>query len=131
MRPPRGDGPAPAARILIVEDDAMIAMLEEDLLLQQGWQVVGPIATLAEALTLAKRIRLDGAVLDVNLHDELVFPLADLMALRGIPFVFVTGYGDQGRPDAHAERPMIRKPFDPATFSGSVAAALAIGEASL
>lgn len=125
------DAPSALAgrRILIVEDDPLVSMLEEDLLLQLGCRIVGPAATVAEALTLARALAetsaLQGAVLDVNLQGEPIFPVADLLAAADIPFVFVTGYGAHGLPTSHAARPVIRKPFDPSTFGQAIAAALA------
>jgi CheY-like chemotaxis protein len=112
-------------RILVVEDDPLIAMLEEDLMLRLGCEVIGPAATLAEALALAATSSPQGALLDVNLQGEAVFPVADLLARAGVPFVFVTGYGERGLPPAHAGRVTIQKPFNPATFGRDVAAGLA------
>jgi CheY-like chemotaxis protein len=111
-------------RILIVEDDPLIAMLEEDLLLQLGCEVIGPAATLAEALALAAASSPQGALLDVNLQGEVVFPVADLLAGAGVPFVFVTGYGQRGLPPAHAGRLTIQKPFNPMTFGQDIAVGL-------
>jgi CheY-like chemotaxis protein len=115
-------------RILVVEDDPLIAMLEEDLMLRLGCQVIGPAATLAEALALAATSSPQGALLDVNLRGEAVFPVADLLAKAGVPFVFVTGYGEHGLPPAHAGRLTIQKPFNPATFGQEVAAGLAASD---
>jgi len=112
-------------RILIVEDDPLIAMLEEDLMLQLGCEIIGPAVTVADALALARASDLQGALLDVNLQGEPVFPVADLLVEANIPFVFVTGYGRLGLPEPYAERPTIKKPFDPGTFGPVVAAALA------
>jgi CheY-like chemotaxis protein len=113
-------------RILIVEDDPLIGLLEEDLLLGLGCEVVGPAGGLAEALALAGPFDLDGALLDVNLGDDQVYPVAAHLAKRGVPFVFVTGYGDQGLPKAFVGRPTIAKPFNPATFGQRLADALGL-----
>lgn len=74
----------------------MIAFALEDMVEELGYQVVGPAHRLADALTLAERETIDGAVLDVNLNDEPSFPVADLLLSRGIPFVFATGYAEGG-----------------------------------
>jgi DNA-binding response OmpR family regulator len=105
-------------RVLLVEDEALVAMLAEDELLEAGARVVGPAATVAEALRLIEMARADGglsaAVLDINLGGEMVSPVADRLAALGVPFVFATGYG-QGcdTADGHAGAPVVRKPFDP------------------
>jgi len=97
-------------RILIVEDEAVTSVMIEDLLQKLGCEVVGPAGSLREALTLADAGALDGAVLDVNLEGVPVYSLADRLALREIPFVFLTGYA-QAVPPAHADRPVLEKPF--------------------
>jgi len=81
-------------RILLVED-MLLAALELDKLLRcTGIEPVGPAARLEQALALAERERLDGAVLDINLDGKMVFPVAEVLRRRGVPFVFLTGYGD-------------------------------------
>jgi CheY-like chemotaxis protein len=110
-------------RVLIVEDEMMVGLLEEDLLLRAGCEVVGPVATVAEALQLVSEQRLDGAVLDVNLGQEPVYPVADRLSAAGIPFVFVTGYGLAGVADAYQRHATIQKPFNSAGFAQDVAAA--------
>jgi CheY-like chemotaxis protein len=99
-------------RFLVVEDEYLIAVslvlaLEED-----GAEVVGPAGSVRDALALveAEDGRLDGAVLDINLHDERVYPVADALAARGVPFVFLTGYDAQGIPDAYTRVPRCGKP---------------------
>lgn len=110
-------GPLGACRILVVEDEALVGMLIEDELLEAGATVLGPAASLAEALALLERATpaesCDAAVLDVNLRGQSVLPLADALAQRGVPFLFVTGYGDTEGLGAHAEVPALTKPFDP------------------
>ena len=83
-------------RVLVVEDEMMVAMLMEDMLADLGCIVVGPISRLDEAMESVSELELDCAVLDVNLGDQSVFPLADLLLERGIPYAFATGYGDAG-----------------------------------
>ena len=100
-----------ARRILVVEDDALIAMLIEETLIDEGCVVIGPAATLAAALALARDEEIDAAVLDVDLAGSRTDAVADLLASRGIPFLFATGYGDRAAASAHANAPVIGKPF--------------------
>ncbi len=97
-------------RILVVEDDLMIAMLIDDVLKEAGCEVVGPFPRLAPALQAASAERLDGALLDINLAGELVSPVADRLIERGVPFVFLTGYGWHMLPDRFHTRPLVTKP---------------------
>ena len=80
-------------RILVVEDEALIAAMVEDMLAELGAVVVGPATTLAKGLALAGSEVLDAAVLDVNIRDERIDPVAALLRSRGVPMVFATGYG--------------------------------------
>jgi CheY-like chemotaxis protein len=80
-------------RILLVEDEAMVAMLVEGMLTALGCQVVEWVANIPAALNAIDTIEFDGALLDMNLSGAVVFPVAEVLAARGLPFVFVTGYG--------------------------------------
>ena len=111
-------------RILLVEDEPLLAMLEEDLLLEAGAEVVGPAFGVVAALALVAERSLDGAILDVNLGSELVYPVADQLAANGTRFVFVTGYGRLGLATPHGGRPTIQKPFKPSDFARQVAVGL-------
>jgi CheY-like chemotaxis protein len=87
-------------RILVVEDESLIAMLLEMALQDEGCIVVGPASRVAEALELAgDGQHLDGALLDVNLGGEAVFPVAEALASRAVPFLLLSGYGDQAVPE--------------------------------
>jgi CheY-like chemotaxis protein len=99
--------------VLVVEDEALVAMLVEDALLDAGATVLGPVATVAEALALLEREMPDVAVLDLNLAGETSTPVADALAARGVPFVVATGYGADGLPPGHADVPVLAKPYDP------------------
>ena len=103
--------PLQGLRILVVEDEMMVAMLMEDLLEGFGCTIVGPAATIAEALLLTAAEAIDGALLDMNLAGRSVYPIAEELARLGIPFVFVTGYGDQELPGDYNNRPRLPKPF--------------------
>jgi DNA-binding NtrC family response regulator len=100
------------ARILVVEDEALVAMLIEDELFELGFDVVGPAATVSHALALCHDERIDGAVLDVNLGGgQRSDSVADFLLSKRIPFVFVTGYGDAGVSVRFADRAVLQKPF--------------------
>lgn len=100
-------------RVLVVEDEPLIALALEDILADLGCQVVGPAHTLAEAADLGREAPLDGAILDVNLGRDKVFPVADILAERSVPFVFTTGYGDAGLRPCDRGRPVLQKPYSP------------------
>ena len=98
-------------RILVVEDEAAISLLLEDMLLDFGCEVVGPAARLAAALDIAQRETLDLAILDVNVAGEPVYPVVEALEARKVPFVFSTGYGSAGIKEAYRDRPVVQKPF--------------------
>src|SRR4051812_4006341 len=102
------------SRLLVVEDEYLIAADLAASLVSLGFEVVGPVGSVAEALMLLEIDvdRLDGAVLDINLRDEPVFPVADLLKARGIPFVFTTGYDAIVVPNAYDNVPRCEKPVD-------------------
>lgn len=117
------------ARILVVDDEPLVAMLVEDLLLELGCEVVGPASTVAGALALVAAGGLSGALLDVNLAGELVYPVADALRAVGVPFAFVTGYGELGEAEAFRDAPVLKKPLDLPRFPDLVCAALNLSPA--
>lgn len=98
-------------KALIVEDEAGVALLIEDMLAELGCEVAARAALLPRASELARTALVDFAVLDVNLNGRPVFPVADILRERGIPFVFSTGYGANGLPDEYRCQPLVTKPF--------------------
>ncbi len=98
-------------RVLVVEDEALISMLLESALEDAGCVVVGPYARLDEALEAAVSGGFDVALLDVNLGGEKVFPVAELLSGRNIPFLLMSGYGESATPPEHAGWPTFGKPF--------------------
>lgn len=98
-------------RVLIVEDESLIAMLLEDLLTEMGYAVAGMAATVTDALALLEQQRIDLAVVDVNLGGESCFPVADALQQRAIPFLLTTGYGQTGLPDPYRTLPVLQKPY--------------------
>ena len=112
MTAPHPDaGAPPAKRILVVEDELMIRMLLEDMLGELGYTVAAEAARIDEALEAAKTADFDVAILDVNLNGQTIAPVAEVLAARGTPFVFATGYGERGLPEAYRDRPTLKKPF--------------------
>ena len=97
------------ARVLIVEDEIIVALFLEDLLRELGYEVAGVVSYLDDAMAYAADY--DAAVLDVHLNGRPVFDFADILTERGTPFVFATGYGARGIPDRYATRPVVQKPF--------------------
>jgi CheY-like chemotaxis protein len=124
--PSSGDANSQLAgvRVLVVEDEAMVAMLIEDALLELGCLVIGPAASVSAALQLLDAEAVDAAVLDVNLGGEKVFPVADRLADRGLPFLFSTGYGTAGIAGDHLHRPVLQKPYSPEKLGEVLSAAL-------
>src|SRR5476651_1944546 len=100
-----------ALRVLIVEDEIIVALFLEDLLTEFGYEVAGVAGQLDDAMARAPDY--DVAVLDVHLNGRNVFDFADTLAARGTPFVFATGYGERGIPERHRTRPVLQKPFVP------------------
>lgn len=110
--------PAGAKRqILVIEDEALVAMLVEDALLDSGFGVIGPARSVAEALELLEAEQPAAAVLDLNLGGENSLAVADALQARGIPFLVATGYGSAGLPQTHRHVPVLPKPYDPADLT--------------
>ena len=99
------------ARLLVVEDEYLIRMLLEDMLAELGYDVAAAVGTIGEARELAASGDFAAAILDVNLDGQEIFPVADILAKRSLPFVFVTGYGERSLPDPYRDRPALQKPF--------------------
>lgn len=100
-----------ALRVLVVEDQMIIAMQIEDALRDAGCEVVGPVNSLHAALTLAREETLNAAVLDVNLDGIKTFSVAEALQRRGIPFLLSTGYGESTLPEQWRDCPRLNKPF--------------------
>ena len=107
-------------RVLVVEDEYLVAILIEEILQSAGCVVMGPVPRLPEALDAIDHEDYDVAVLDVNLAGERVNPVADALSERNVPFLFVTGYGTNALPSEYAERPHICKPFRMAELIGAL-----------
>jgi PAS domain S-box-containing protein len=110
------DVKAQSGRVLLVEDEMLVAMMMAELLQDIGFKVIGPFGSVAEALTGIERQSLDAAVLDVNLRGEMVYDLAEKLMGQGIPIVFVTGYGADSLDRRFASYPVLQKPVDSAAL---------------
>jgi len=98
-------------RVLVVEDELAIAMLLETVLEDQRCSIVGPYGSLDETLVAARTEQLDLAVLDINLAGQMVFPAAEVLDARGVPFLLLSGYGQDGLPPDRQHWPVFGKPF--------------------
>ncbi len=98
-------------RVLVVEDEVLVAMYVEELLTELGYDTVSVATGLDQALSLAREAAFDFAVLDINLNGRLSFPVADVLRARGIPFLFASGYGSKGVNDNYKDAVRIQKPF--------------------
>jgi CheY-like chemotaxis protein len=104
-------------RVLVVEDESLVAMLLETILEDMGCTPVGPAGTIEDGLAMvADPATLDAALLDVNVAGRQVFPVAEALKARGVPFVFSTGYGESGLPDAWRGHATVQKPFTEAAI---------------
>jgi DNA-binding NarL/FixJ family response regulator len=100
------------ARLLIVEDEYLLAREMADYFEDIGAEIVGPVGTVEQALALIASSPIQIAVLDVNLRDERVYPVANDLTSKKIPFVFASGYGSELEPDAYAGAPRCVKPIE-------------------
>lgn len=116
---------AAGLRVLVVEDESIVTMLIEDTLLDLGCEIAGIASRFDEALEKARSLDIDAAILDVNLNGDKTFPIAELLAGRGIPFVFATGYGAAGLPEKFRDAPILAKPFQNADLRRALAQSIA------
>ncbi len=111
-------------RVLIVEDEAIIAMTAEDMLDQLGCLTTASVATLSEAMKAAEQGGFDVALLDINLNGALSLPVAALLRAAGIPFIFTTGYGLAGKAPDFEDVPLVAKPYRIDALGAAIARAL-------
>ena len=107
---------AKSGRVLLVEDEALVGMMMTDFLRDIGFHVVGPFGRVAEAIDAIEQEQLQAAILDINLRGELIYDLADELTGRGVPIVFVTGYGADAVDRRFADFPVLQKPVDSAAL---------------
>jgi PAS domain S-box-containing protein len=114
----RPSHPPSGRRILLVEDEALVAMMIQECLIESGHSVIGPISRAADALRAAEETDYDAAILDINLGDCMAYPVADIVAARGVPFVFVTGYEADTIDDRFKHVPILQKPIERQMLQG-------------
>ena len=125
MAPPTAEA-LQGRRLLVVEDEYILAMDLAHSLEDQGAEVIGPAGAVAPALALlASSEKLDAAVLDINLGGTLVYPVVDALRERGVPCVFVTGYSRWVGPEAYANIPRLEKPVELRALARALSAAWA------
>ena len=113
-------GSLEGCKVLVVEDEFLVAILIQQTLESAGCVVAGPIPRVREAVEAAGSGAYDAAVLDVNLAGDRIDPVADILSRRNIPFVFVTGYAASALPGKYAEQPRLCKPFRMAELLGTL-----------
>lgn len=106
--------------VLVIEDEALVAMLIEDMLEDMGHKAAATAGRLAEAIELAKTLPVELAIVDLNLNGERTDEVAHILSARGIPFVFATGYGAAGLGKEWATVPTVQKPFQPHQLSDAI-----------
>src|SRR3954464_3270183 len=111
-------------RVLLVEDEALIAMLIEDMIHDSGGEMVGSAGKLTDAVDLARNAQADVALLDLNLKGKLAYPVADVLRERGMPIVFTSGYGSGALIDRFRDCPILDKPFDQHSLEQAIDTAL-------
>lgn len=116
-------------RVLVVEDESLVAMLLETILEDMGCTPVGPASNIDDGEAMARdTVDLDAALLDVNVAGRQVFPVAAALKERGVPFVFSTGYGEGGLPDEWRGTTTIQKPFTEAAVRDALMKAMGVAE---
>jgi CheY-like chemotaxis protein len=115
------NSPFSGRRVLVVEDEMIVAWLLEDMLADLGCAVVGPAARVNQALAMIDAEAIDVAVLDVNLNGQMSYPIADALAARGVPFVFSTGYDKDRLPERYRTVQVLQKLYHQSELSDALA----------
>ncbi len=110
--------------VLLVEDEVMIRMMVADMLDELGYRVAGEAGDIDEAVRLVQATDFDIAILDVNVNGMVISPVAEAVRMRGLPFVFATGYGSAGLPEKFRDSPTLQKPFQMASLKRALEDAL-------
>jgi CheY-like chemotaxis protein len=103
-------------RILVVEDEVFLALCVGQVLEDQGCAVIGPATSVQQGLKLVEETKVNGAILDINLNGEMVYPVAKELMDRNIPFVFTTGYSSLDVPSSYRSVPRLDKPVEAGLF---------------
>jgi CheY-like chemotaxis protein len=118
-------------RVLLVEDEPIVAWLLKDMLVDLGCSVIGPAADVNQALAMIDAEPIDVAVLDVNLRGQMSYPVADVLVARGVPFVFSTGYDKDRLLEGYRTIPTLQKPFHRSDLGDTLAKLLASKERNI
>ena len=103
--------------VFLVEDEVMIRMMVADMLEELGYGIAAEAGEISEALKLVPSTDFDFAILDVNVNGKVITPVAELIRVKGRPFIFATGYGSSGLPPEYRDRPALQKPFQLETLA--------------
>jgi CheY-like chemotaxis protein len=125
--PATGPSSSEQKRVLLVEDETLVAMMMGEMLIDLGYAVVGPMNDKESALAAAQQGGVDCAILDLNLDGFASYPIADELAARAIPFLFLTGYDKEAIDRRYASVPLLQKPVDEQSLRQSIAALLQVG----
>lgn len=101
-----------APKVMVAEDEFLVALVLEEDLRAGGFAIAGPYSTIEDAIYAASSDDIDAAVLDINMGGKMAFPVADALSARGIPYLFLTGYGASALPEAHRGVPCLSKPHE-------------------
>jgi CheY-like chemotaxis protein len=121
----RGRSEFERIRVLIAEDEFFVGIQIAGDLNSAGYSSVGPFTTLEAAARASRFERFDAAILDINLNGTMVYPLADELSERGLPFIFLTGYLAKDLPERFRSSPQVTKPYDPAVLIKKIQTAIA------
>lgn len=122
--------PLNGRRVLVVEDESLVAMLLETILEDMECVPIGPVSNIEDGEAMARDTAdLDAALLDVNVAGRQVFPVAEALRARGVPFVFSTGYGEGGLPDEWRDAVTVQKPFTEAAIRDALMKAMGVAQA--
>jgi CheY-like chemotaxis protein len=110
--------------IFLVEDEALIRMMIVDMLEELGHRVVAEAGSIQSAEPRAQSSEFDLGIFDINIGGFAITPIAEIVAARGLPFIFVSGYGPEGRPKSFNDKPVLRKPFSISEFATLIKAAV-------
>lgn len=110
----------PGASVFLVEDETLIRMMIAGMLEELGHKVVAEAGSIRTAEPLARASTFDMAVFDINVAGSNITPIAEIVAARGLPFIFVSGYGPEGLPVMFKDKPVLRKPFSIAEFGAVI-----------
>ena len=101
----------PKLRILLVEDEVIVAWMLKEMLDELDYYVLGPATSVVEALTIIETQAIDAVVLDLNLNGQMSYPVADTLIARGVPFMLSTAYRQDRLPEAYRTLPILQKPY--------------------